>query len=101
MWVEQISFSYARMYLGEVLCFLIDTLGEEKILYQDADGVDYGALHVFNMNAEGCVSSYLRMFPKVGGVVWHRLAVYGLACMEQEKAGIPHVQMRLRLVYSA
>lgn len=67
MWVEQISFSYARMYLGEVLCFLIDTLGEEKILYQDADGVDYGALHVFNMNAEGCVSSYLRMFPKVGG----------------------------------
>lgn len=101
MWVEQISFSYARMYLGEVLCFLIDTLGEEKILYQDADGVDYGAFHVFNMNAEGCVSSISACSQKLGGVVWHRLAVYGLACMEQEKAGIPNVQMRLRLVYSA
>lgn len=87
------------MYLGEVLCFLIDTLGEEKILYPDADGVDYGALHVFNMNAEGCVSSHPRMFPKVGersvaqiGRVWTRVHGAGQGrdtpCANETSTGI-------------
>jgi ElaA protein len=39
-------------------------VGEEKILYPDADGLDYGSIHVFSLDADGKVTSYLRMFPK-------------------------------------
>lgn len=37
-------------------------VGEEKILYPDADGLDYKCLHVFSENADGTVESYLRMY---------------------------------------
>lgn len=37
-------------------------VGEEKILYPDADGLDYQCLHVFSLNEEGAVESYLRMY---------------------------------------
>ena len=37
---------------------------EEKILYPDADGLDYDALHVFAQDQSGKVTAYLRMFPK-------------------------------------
>lgn len=39
-------------------------VGEEKILYPDADGLDYESLHVFSLRSDGRVESYLRMFPK-------------------------------------
>jgi ElaA protein len=39
-------------------------VGEEKILYPDADGIDYDAVHVFSISADGKVTAYLRMFPK-------------------------------------
>lgn len=52
-------------------------VGEEEILYPDADGLDYGSLHVFSWEEAGSaspggepgeagarVASYLRMFPK-------------------------------------
>lgn len=39
---------------------------EEKILYPDADGLDYDAIHVFSENEDGTVTSYLRMFAKAG-----------------------------------
>lgn len=46
-------------------------VGEEQILYPDADGLDYASVHVFSTGPDGRVSSYLRMFPKPGepGVV--------------------------------
>lgn len=37
---------------------------EEKILYPDADGVDYDCIHVYTQDGYGKVTSYLRMFPK-------------------------------------
>lgn len=39
-------------------------VGEEKILYPDADGVDYDCLHIFSRDEDGTVTAYLRMFPK-------------------------------------
>ena len=39
-------------------------IGEEKILYPDADGIDYDSVHVFSADPDGRVTSYLRMFPK-------------------------------------
>ena len=39
-------------------------VGEEKILYPDADGVDYDCLHIFSRDEAGTVTAYLRMFPK-------------------------------------
>lgn len=39
-------------------------VGEEKILYPDADGLDYESVHVFSWDGRGRVSAYLRMFPK-------------------------------------
>lgn len=39
-------------------------VGEEKILYPDADGLDYKSLHVFCTDPTGKVTAYLRMFPK-------------------------------------
>ena len=39
-------------------------IGEEKILYPDADGLDYKSLHVFCTDYTGRVTAYLRMFPK-------------------------------------
>ena len=39
-------------------------VGEEKILYPDADGIDYDSVHVFSEDANGRVTAYLRMFPK-------------------------------------
>lgn len=39
-------------------------VGEEKILYPDADGLDYKSVHIFSMDEKGSVTSYLRMFPK-------------------------------------
>lgn len=39
-------------------------VGEEKILYPDADGMDYKSVHIFRMDEKGSVTSYLRMFPK-------------------------------------
>lgn len=46
-------------------------VGEEKILYPDADGIDYRCVHVFCTDADGTVTAYLRMYPKEGesGVV--------------------------------
>ncbi|WP_130837714.1 GNAT family N-acetyltransferase [Lachnoclostridium sp. Marseille-P6806] len=38
-------------------------VGEEKILYPDADGLDYSSLHIFRMQENGTVACYLRMFP--------------------------------------
>jgi len=38
--------------------------GEEKILYPDADGVDYNCIHVYHMDENGLVQAYLRMFMK-------------------------------------
>lgn len=37
---------------------------EEHILYPDADGQDYDCLHVFSMDTNGTVTSYLRMLRK-------------------------------------
>lgn len=37
---------------------------EEEILYPDADGLDYDAVHVFSVGENNIVTSYLRMFPK-------------------------------------
>lgn len=37
---------------------------EEKILYPDADGIDYDCIHVFSMNEKGVVTSYLRIYDK-------------------------------------
>lgn len=44
---------------------------EEKILYPDADGIDYDSLHVFCTDRQGTVTAYLRIYPKDGepGVV--------------------------------
>ena len=39
-------------------------VGEEKILYPDADGVDYDCIHVFRTDSDGRVIAYLRMFRK-------------------------------------
>ena len=39
-------------------------VGEEKILYPDADGVDYDSIHVFRTDSDGRVIAYLRMFRK-------------------------------------
>lgn len=39
-------------------------VGEEKILYPDADGLDYNSLHVFCTDSTGFVAAYLRMFLK-------------------------------------
>ena len=39
---------------------------EEEILYPDADGLDYDAIHVFAMGTDGRVKAYLRMFAKEG-----------------------------------
>ncbi len=39
---------------------------EEKILYPDADGVDYQCVHVFCTDADGKVEAYLRMY-RTGG----------------------------------
>ena len=39
-------------------------VGEEKILYPDADGVDYDCIHVFRTDSDGRVIAYLRMFQK-------------------------------------
>jgi ElaA protein len=46
-------------------------VGEEKILYPDADGIDYNSVHVFSSDEDGKVIAYLRMFPKAdeSGVV--------------------------------
>lgn len=41
-------------------------VNEEKILYPDADGLDYLSTHVFSIGDDGQVSSYLRMYPKPG-----------------------------------
>lgn len=35
---------------------------EERILYPDADGLDYQCLHVFSADADGNVEAYLRMY---------------------------------------
>lgn len=37
---------------------------EQDIRYPDADDIDYKALHVFTMDAEGLVQSYLRLYDK-------------------------------------
>ncbi len=51
--------------LYEILCARADVFTtEEKILYPDADGLDYDALHVFSQDPSGKVTAYLRMFPK-------------------------------------
>lgn len=39
---------------------------EEKILYPDADGIDYDCIHVFRTDRDGKVTAYLRMFSKPG-----------------------------------
>lgn len=39
-------------------------VAEERILYPDADGVDYDSIHVFSMNDKGTVTSYLRIYDK-------------------------------------
>lgn len=46
-------------------------VGEEKILYPDADGIDTRCLHVYSTGPDGTVTAYLRMYPKEGesGVV--------------------------------
>lgn len=41
-------------------------VGEEHILYPDADGLDYVSTHVFSWGDEGRIASYLRMYPKPG-----------------------------------
>lgn len=41
-------------------------VAEEKILYPDADGIDYDSVHIFAQDADGRVTAYLRMFPKSG-----------------------------------
>lgn len=41
-------------------------VADEKILYPDADGIDYDSVHVFAQDADGRVTAYLRMFPKAG-----------------------------------
>lgn len=38
--------------------------GEEKILYPDADGMDYACVHVYCAEEDGTVTAYLRMFWK-------------------------------------
>jgi ElaA protein len=53
--------------LYEILCARADVfISEEKILYPDADGIDYRSLHVFSLNQDGKVTGYLRMFPMDG-----------------------------------
>ncbi len=37
---------------------------EQRILYPDADGIDYKAIHVFTKSEGGRVEAYLRMFEK-------------------------------------
>lgn len=37
---------------------------EEEIFYPDVDGIDYDSIHVFSVNRDGLVTSYLRMFFK-------------------------------------
>lgn len=41
-------------------------VGEEKILYPDADGLDYQCVHVFSMTPNGNVEAYLRMYKADG-----------------------------------
>ncbi len=41
-------------------------VGEEKILYPDADGLDYKSLHVFCTDPTGKVTAYLRMLNQPG-----------------------------------
>ena len=53
--------------LYEILCARADVFTtEEQILYPDADGLDYDAIHVFCTGSSGKVRAYLRMFPKDG-----------------------------------
>lgn len=37
-------------------------VGEQKIVYPDADGLDYQCMHVFATDENGRVEAYLRMF---------------------------------------
>lgn len=38
---------------------------EEGIFYPDVDGIDYDSVHIFSVNQDGLVTSYLRMFFKL------------------------------------
>ena len=69
--MNEISFTIKRFEelntkeLYEFLCARADVFTtEEEILYPDADGLDYDAIHVFTMGEDGRVKAYLRMFPK-------------------------------------
>lgn len=49
--------------LYEIMCARAKIfVGEKKILYVDADGLDYDCVHVFNMTSDKNIGAYLRMY---------------------------------------